>query len=144
MMAIADQAMRRRDLLALIALAAACFLRSPWPLTDEKKKLRPARATSIQITTAHRRDQQAGYSRASSTSTAAWISRTRSCAPCAKLSLPRLRAAYVQTDSGLRGRPARQAQPPNTDFIGMALQRQTDTLLGRKGARLLLGAIMAN
>ena len=33
---------------------------------------------------------------------------------------------------------------PNPDFIGQALQRQTDLTLGRPGARVLLGAVMSN
>lgn len=57
--------------------------------------------------------------------------------------LPRLRAAYLQTAQlyagGLPGGVA-----PNPEFIGQALQRQTDVLLGRPGARVLLGAILLN
>jgi hypothetical protein len=34
--------------------------------------------------------------------------------------------------------------PPNPDYLGLQLQRQTDTALGRPGARLLLGAILIN
>jgi hypothetical protein len=34
--------------------------------------------------------------------------------------------------------------PPNADYLGNALQRQTDATLGRPGARLLLGAILVN
>jgi hypothetical protein len=34
--------------------------------------------------------------------------------------------------------------PPNADYLGRELQRQTDATLGRPGARLLLGAILIN
>jgi hypothetical protein len=58
-------------------------------------------------------------------------------------SLPRLRAAYVQVvQTYAAGLPA--GTPPNPDFIGRDLQRQTDVILGRPGARLLLGAVVAN
>jgi hypothetical protein len=57
--------------------------------------------------------------------------------------LPRLRAAYLQIviayAAGLR-----PGWPPNPDYIGMVLQRQTDQMLGRPGARVLLGAILVN
>ncbi len=35
-------------------------------------------------------------------------------------------------------------QPPNADYISMTLQRETDRVLGRRGARLLLGSILMN
>lgn len=61
----------------------------------------------------------------------------------ATLSLPRLRAAYVQIVQTYAAGLAYGAAP-NPDFIGRDLQRQTDAILGRPGARLLLGAVMAN
>jgi hypothetical protein len=61
----------------------------------------------------------------------------------ANQSIPRLRAAYVQVVlTYAAGLPA--GSPPNVDFIGRELQRQTDTIVGRPGARLLLGAVMVN
>ena len=61
----------------------------------------------------------------------------------AEASIPRLRSAYVETvQSYARGLPSRS--PPNADFLARTLQRQTDAVLGRPGARLLLGAILVN
>lgn len=61
----------------------------------------------------------------------------------AQLMLPRLRAAYVQTvQIYAGGLPA--DLPPNPDFLARNLQRATDDLLGRKGARLLIGAVVVN
>jgi len=61
----------------------------------------------------------------------------------AELSLPRLRAAYVQVvETYAAGLPS--GAEPNADFIAQALQRQTDLILKRPGARLLVGAIVAN
>ncbi|PZQ62264.1 MAG: Tat pathway signal protein [Phenylobacterium zucineum] len=61
----------------------------------------------------------------------------------AQQSLPRLRAAYLQAvqsySSGLS-----TGQLPNPDYIGQALQRQTDLILGKPGARVLLGSIVVN
>lgn len=57
--------------------------------------------------------------------------------------LPRLRAAYVETVQVYAGGlPA--GYPPNPDFLARSLQRQTDQLLGARGARVLLGAIVIN
>ena len=61
----------------------------------------------------------------------------------AQMSIPRLRAAYVQKlqiyAAGLA-----PAEPPDPDFISRELQRQTDAVLGRPGARFLLGSIILN
>jgi hypothetical protein len=61
----------------------------------------------------------------------------------ASQSQPRLRAAYnafLSTYSpSLRG-----AVAPNADYIARELQRQTDIVLGRPGAKLLLGTILMN
>lgn len=57
--------------------------------------------------------------------------------------LPRLRAAYLQRVMiYAAGLPIGAA--PNADFIALSLQRETDAVLGRAGARLLLGAILVN
>ena len=34
--------------------------------------------------------------------------------------------------------------PPSADYIAMTLQHETDRVLGRRGARLLLGSILIN
>lgn len=61
----------------------------------------------------------------------------------AEQSAPRLRAAYVQTIQSYAAGLASGALP-NADYIGQALQRQTDAVLGRPGAKVLLGAIVVN
>ncbi|MDB5451891.1 MAG: hypothetical protein JWO33_469 [Caulobacteraceae bacterium] len=61
----------------------------------------------------------------------------------AEASTPRLRAAYAQVvmtyAAGLS-----PGSPPNADYLSRELQRQTDLVLGRPGARLLLGTILVN
>ena len=57
--------------------------------------------------------------------------------------LPRLRAAYLQTVMiYAAGLPPGTA--PNADFLARSLQRETDSLLGRPGGRLLMGTILVN
>ena len=58
-------------------------------------------------------------------------------------SLPRLRAAYVQTVQAYAAGLS-SGTLPNADYISQTLQRQTDQILGRPGAKVLLGAIIAN
>jgi hypothetical protein len=61
----------------------------------------------------------------------------------AAMSQPRLRAAYLLVlqsyASGLG-----PAAPPNPDYIARMLQRETDTVLGQPGAKLLLGTVLVN
>jgi hypothetical protein len=61
----------------------------------------------------------------------------------AELVLPRLRAAFVETvqiyAGGLPG-----GMPPNPDFLALNLQRCADQVLGRPGARVLMGAVLVN
>jgi hypothetical protein len=61
----------------------------------------------------------------------------------AEQSVPRLRAAYVQTIQAYAAGLASGALPA-ADYIAQQLQRQTDAILGRPGARVLLGAIIVN
>ena len=58
-------------------------------------------------------------------------------------SIPRLRAAYLQIVQSYAA-SLNPGSLPNADDLSQALQRQTDTTLGRPGAKLLLGAIIAN
>ncbi len=56
---------------------------------------------------------------------------------------PILRSAYVSAlQPYALGLPP--GSPPNADYISMTLQRETDRVLGRPGARLLLGSILIN
>lgn len=58
-------------------------------------------------------------------------------------SLPRLRAAYLQTVLIYAGGLPLGAVP-NADFLARTMQNQTDAVLGRPGARFLIGAILLN
>src|SRR5438105_2756559 len=61
----------------------------------------------------------------------------------AQASLPRLRAAYLSTVLAYAGGLPIGALP-NTDFIARTLQNQTDQILGKPGAKLLLGSVLVN
>ena len=56
---------------------------------------------------------------------------------------PRLRDAYVRFLSTYAAGIGPGAAP-NADAIAAALQRSTDQVLGRPGARLLLGTVLVN
>ncbi len=132
--------MRRRAFLALTALIAAL---PAGALAEEEKKKKAGGATFIQINTLVGTTNRSGGRRGVLTVECGLDIPDAKLREFANLSLPRLRAAYVQTvQSYAAGLPP--GQPPSVDFLGMALQRQTDAVLGRKGARLLLGAIMAS
>jgi hypothetical protein len=58
-------------------------------------------------------------------------------------STPLLRAAYAEVlRTYAAGLPP--GAPPDPDYLSMALQRATDTTLGRPGAKLVLGTILDN
>jgi len=59
------------------------------------------------------------------------------------LYVPLLRSAFVSVlqPYALSLSPG---APPNADYIAMTLQRETDRVLGRRGARLLIGSILVN
>ncbi|MDB5424708.1 MAG: hypothetical protein JWQ29_2124 [Phenylobacterium sp.] len=130
--------MRRRALLALMVLAAAAPLCAR---ADEKKKA--GGVTYIQINTLTGTTNKGGGRRGVLTVECGLDVPDGNLRERANLSLPRLRAAYVQAvqtyAAGLT-----PGSPPSVDFIGQTLQRQTDVVLGRPGARLLLGAILVN
>lgn len=61
----------------------------------------------------------------------------------AVLCTPLLRAAYIQWLTSYAASLS-PGQPPDADYMSLNLQRQTDAVLGRPGAQLLLGAILLN
>ena len=59
------------------------------------------------------------------------------------MSQPLLRAAYIQFLAAYAGGLTPGA-PPNADYLSQQLQQQTNIVLGRPGAKLLLGTILIN
>ena len=58
-------------------------------------------------------------------------------------SVPRLRSAFASTVQAYAANLAPDAVP-NTDFLVRTLQNDTDRVMGRKGARFLIGAVQIN
>ena len=61
----------------------------------------------------------------------------------ANISQPRLRAAYIQFLETYAGSLSPGA-PPDADYVARSLQQQTNNVLGRAGAKLLIGTILIN
>jgi len=132
-------AMDRRTLLAL-TLASAVL---PGLATASEEKKKAGGATYIQINTLTGTTNRSGGRRGVLTVECGLDVPDEKLRTLARQSLPRLRAAYVQAvQTYAAGLPA--GSPPGVDFIGRELQRQTDQVLGRPGARLLLGAVLVN
>jgi hypothetical protein len=132
--------MRRRDLLVLSALAATLPLAAR---AGEETKKKSGGVGYIALATLTGTTHKAGGRRGVLTVDCGLQVDDAKLRDYADLSLPRLRAAYVQVvqtyAAGLT-----PGSEPNTDLIAQALQRQTDLILKRPGARLLLGAVVAN
>lgn len=58
-------------------------------------------------------------------------------------SVPRLRSAFASTVQAYAANLAPDALP-NTEFLVRTLQNDTDRVMGRKGARFLIGAVQIN
>jgi hypothetical protein len=132
--------MRRRDLLILISLAAVA------PLTahagDENKK-KSGGVGYIELTTLTGTTHKAGGRRGVLTVNCGLQIDDAKLRDYANLSLPRLRAAYVQVVQTYAAGLVPGSEP-SVEFLVQALQRQTDLILKRPGARLLIGAVVAN
>jgi hypothetical protein len=131
--------MRRRDLLPLIALAAAL----PLAARGDEKKKKSGGPNYLQLDTLTGTTSKAGGRRGVLTVDCGLEIEDGKLRDYADKSLPRLRAAYVQVvEVYAAGLPS--GSEPNADYIARELQRQTDLILKRPGARLLLGAGVAN
>jgi hypothetical protein len=58
-------------------------------------------------------------------------------------SVPRLRSAFASTVQAYAANLAPDALP-NTEFLARTLQADTDRVMGKKGARFLIGAVQVN
>jgi hypothetical protein len=132
--------MRRRDLLPLIVVAAALPLAAR--AGDEKKK-KSGGANYLPLDTITGTTRKAGGRRGVLTVDCGIEVEDAKLRDYADKSLPRLRAAYVQVvQVYAAGMPS--GSEPNADYIAKELQRQTDLILKQPGARLLIGAVVAN
>jgi hypothetical protein len=136
--------MRRRDLTALLVVAAGAPLAAqPGQVRAQEKKKKSGGVDYIPIDTLTGTTNKPGGRRGVLTVDCGLSIPDQKLRERAVLSLPRLRAAYVQVVLiYAAGLPA--GAPPDADFLVTALQRQTDLVLGRPGARLFIGAVVAN
>jgi hypothetical protein len=132
--------MRRRHLLILIGLALATPAAA---LAQDEKKKKTGGEDYVMLNTITGTTVKAGGRRGVLTVDMGLSVPEPKLREFVNLSLPRLRAAYVQVVlTYAAGLPS--SAPPNPDLLGQNLQRQTDIILGRPGARVLLGAVVSN
>jgi len=139
-------AMLRRDLLALVAAGALCAPSGAHALAGGEKKEEKKKGggiTFIQIPTLTATILRSTGRRGVVTVETGVDIPDAQLRVRAEQSLPRLRSAFIgflqQYVSGLS-----PGSPVNADYLSRELQRQTDTVLGKRGAKLLLGSILMN
>jgi protein-disulfide isomerase len=129
-----------RRLFLLAALAAAPAVASA---QDEKQRKKGGGASFIQLETLTATITRADGRRGVMTVEVGIDVPDPALHARAAQSTPLLRAAYSEVlRAYATGLPP--SAPPNADYLAMTLQRQTDSTLGRAGARLLLGTILIN
>jgi flagellar basal body-associated protein FliL len=135
--------MDRRQLLAVFALGAAAAPAAAQASAKKDEKKKGGGLSFIQIQTlAATINRRQGGRGVVTVETGLDIS-DAALRERAELSMPRLRSAFngllQQYVAGLS-----PGAPVNADYLAQALQRQTDTTLGKRGARLLIGSILMN
>ena len=134
--------MRRHLILAALAVTASAWAALAAPAHGEERK-KGGGETFIQLQTLTATVIRADGRRGVMTVDAGVDVPDDSLRERANQSTPRLRAAYAQVlqiyATGLPG-----GAVPNADYLSRQLQQQTDLVLGRPGAHLLLGTILVN
>jgi hypothetical protein len=132
-----DRGMRRRDLLLLLVLGPS----AAWAGEDKKKKSGGAGYIPINAITGT--IYKTGGRRGVLSVDCGLQVDDPKLRDYADKSLPRLQAAYAQViQIYAAGLPS--GAEPNTEFIVQALQRQTDLILKRPGAKFLIGAVLVS
>lgn len=134
--------MDRRRLLALTTLIAISpGLMAAAPAKDEKKK--GGGASFLQINTLTASVMRANGRRGVLTVESGLDIPDEKLRAKADSVLPRIRAAFVQSlqiyASGMA-----PGHMPNAEIVTQRLQREADRVLGRPGARVLLGTLLVN
>jgi hypothetical protein len=131
--------MNRRFLLAQIVLAAA--LAGPALAGEGKDKKKAGGDSYIPVQTLTAFTVKPGGRRGVLTVDCGLDIADAALRARAELLLPRLRASFVQSVQIYAG-GLPSGYPPNVDFLARTLQRSTDQILGKPGARLLVGAVI--
>lgn len=137
--------MKRREILALSAAAMAALSAPRAALAagggEKKSAAPPSPYVPIPIVTATVRNR---YGKRGVLSVESGVNVTdQALRQRAEASTPRLRAAYVQVVQTYAAGMT-PGSPPNADFLARELQRETDRVLGKPGAKFLLGSILIN
>lgn len=131
--------MRRRLVLAALLMAPG----AAWAASDSGEKKKGGGASYIQIqpltaTVTKRNGRRGVLTVETGIDVPDKALRNR-----ADASVPRLRAAFAQVLMSYAAGLAPDT-PPNADYLAREFQRQTDNVLGKPGAKLLLGTILIN
>jgi len=137
--------MDRRTLIlaALASLAPAVAPMSAWASDPEANRKKGGGSTFLQIQTLTATVNRMGGRRGVMTVDCGLDIADEKLREKANLSIPRLRAAYVQGLS-MYAASLPAARAPDADYIAGMLQRQTNSMLGVTNAKLLIGAVMIN
>ena len=137
--------MRRRDFLTLALLAAAAPLAAPADAVAEEKnkKKKSGGENYLPVDPLTGTTSKGGGRRGVLSVDCGLQIDDPKLREDADLSMPRLRAAYVQTVETYAAGLAPGTEP-NIDYLAMVLQRQTDQVLKRPGARFLIGTVIVN
>jgi hypothetical protein len=137
--------MRRRDLIARIALAsiAAAICGAPALAQEKKAKKKSGGENYIPINPITGTTNKSGGRRGVLSVDCGLQVDDAKLREYAQLSLPRLRAAYEQVVMVYAaGLPS--GAEPNSDSLAQSQQRQTDQILKRPGAKFLIGAVLVS
>lgn len=133
---------RRLALAALVALVPSAALPPP-ALASGGEKKKGGGASYIQIQTLTASIFRRNGSRGVMTMEVGVDVADEHLREKAAASAPRLRAAYAQVlQIYASGLPV--ATPPDADYLAVKFQRETDRVLGKAGAKLLVGTILVN
>lgn len=134
--------MDRRRLLALAALAFAPGLIAAAPAKEQEKDAPPPSSVSfVQIDTLAATIMRTNGRRGVLTVASGLDIPNQKLRARAYTMTPRLRAAFLQSLQNYASRMS-PGSSPNAEVVTQLLQREADRVLGQKGARLLLGAML--
>ena len=134
--------MRRRRLLAL-ALAAALPILAGAPALAREEKKKGGGVGYIQMLALTGTVIRPDHRRGVLTVEVGLDVPDQALHDLANQSQPRLRAGFVEFIIGYAAHLS-PGSPPDADYIEMELQRRANQLLGRPGARVLLGTILVS
>lgn len=133
--------MRRRTFIALLALAAPALAQAA-PKAERERKSGGTSYVYIQaLRGAMVKDT--GRRRILSVECGVDVQNDPEFLKRVEASVPRLRSAFASTVQAYAANLT-PGSVPNADFLARTLQSDTDRVMGRRGARFLIGAVQVN